>query len=207
MFTSKKNEVANSRQQIAIDGAKNNILILPNNHYQTIIEIAAINFELKSDEEQDAIIDSYESFLNSCNCPLQIITRIRQVDINKYIDDLNLKYGDETNKIYRQQLVAYIQFIKSLITTNRILTRKFYLIIPYIPTKKVDFQIIEEHLNMQTDIIIKSISRIGISSRRLDNLEMLDLFYSFYNQQRAKNQPLTTRTLNVLQKFMIRSKE
>lgn len=77
MFTSlKSNKRASSRRQISIKGVKDGVLILPNNQFRIALEVSSLNFELKSEAEQDALIDTYESFLNSLPGPLQIIVRV-----------------------------------------------------------------------------------------------------------------------------------
>ncbi|MFO0971391.1 MAG: hypothetical protein U0520_03545 [Candidatus Saccharimonadales bacterium] len=63
MFALQKSKTkSNSRQQIAIKGVRDGILILPGNQYRAVLEVSSLNFELKSEEEQDAIIDTYEAF-------------------------------------------------------------------------------------------------------------------------------------------------
>jgi hypothetical protein len=79
-----------SRRQIDIKGAKDGILLLPNNRYRSILKVSSLNFELKSEEEQDILIDTYESFLNSLGGPLQVLIRTREVDMDKYITAADL---------------------------------------------------------------------------------------------------------------------
>ena len=79
-----RNKVS-SRSQIAIKGARDGILILPNNQYRAVLEVSSLNFELKSEDEQDIIIDTYESFLNSVGTNLQILIRTREVDMTQMI--------------------------------------------------------------------------------------------------------------------------
>lgn len=66
--------------------------MLPNNEYRAILQVSSLNFELRSEEEQDAIIETYESFLNSVGSNLQILVRTREIDMDKYLDDLNERY-------------------------------------------------------------------------------------------------------------------
>ena len=75
----KSKNKASSRGQIAIKGVRDGILILPNNEYRAILQVSSLNFELRSEEEQDAIIDTYESFLNSVGTNLQILIRTREI--------------------------------------------------------------------------------------------------------------------------------
>ena len=119
----KSKNKASSRGQIAIKGVRDGILILPNNEYRAILQVSSLNFELRSEEEQDAIIDTYESFLNSVGTNLQILIRTREIDMDKYLEDLQVRLSDEEVPIYRTQLQNYDEFIRSLITDNKILTR------------------------------------------------------------------------------------
>ena len=82
-----KNKVS-SRRQIQIKEVKDDILILPNQQYRMILETSSVNFELKSEAEQDVLIDSFQNFLNSLNSQLQILVRVREVDIDHYLEDI-----------------------------------------------------------------------------------------------------------------------
>ena len=192
-----------SRQQIAIKGVRDNILMLPNNQYRAILSVSSLNFELKSEEEQDAIIDTYESFLNSVGSNLQILIRTREIDMDKYLEDLSERLDGEAEPVYRKQLKNYDEFIRSLITTNKILTRHFYLVVPYTATPKADFELIKEQLNLKVDIVTKGMTRLGMHTKQLSSLEILDLFYSFYNPVQAKIQPLTEQALQLIHTALV----
>ena len=189
---------ASSRSQIAIKGVRDGVLMLPNNEYRAILKVSSLNFELRSEEEQDAIIDTYESFLNSVGTNLQILVRTREIDMDKYLEDLQKRFEGETVPIYREQLQNYDEFIRSLITDNKILTRHFYIIIPYKVNGKSDFDLVSEQLKIRLDIIAKGMARIGMHTDQLDSLEVLDLFYSFYSPTQAKLQPLTEQALQII---------
>jgi hypothetical protein len=205
----KSKNKAPSRTQIAIEGAKDGILLLPNNQYRAVLEVSSLNFELKSEDEQDAIIDTYESFLNSAGTPLQILIRTREIDMDKYLEDLGARLEDELEPIYRQQLVNYDEFIRTLIQSNKILTRRFYIVVPYAHTGngRADFEMIKEHLGLTTDIVSQGMNRMSMNARQLSSLEILDLFYSFYNPSAAKIQPLTERALQMIHTALIRKGE
>lgn len=208
MFALQKSKSkTSSRNQIAIKGVRDGILMLPNNEYRAILQVSSLNFELRSEEEQDAIIDIYESFLNSVGSSLQILIRTREIDMDKYLEDLKERLDDETEEIYRSQLINYDEFIRSLITNNKILTRHFYIIVPYKPTGKADFELIEEQLNLKLDIVAKGMTRLGMHTDQLDSLEVLDLFYSFYSPTQAKIQPLTEQALQLIHTALIEKGE
>ena len=208
MFALQKSKSKTSaRQQIAIKGVRDGILILPHNAYRAILQVSSLNFELRSEEEQDAIIDTYESFLNSVGSNLQILVRTREIDMDKYLADLSERLDDEKEDIYRTQLQNYDEFIRSLITTNKILTRHFYIIVPYKPTGKADFDLIREQLNLKLDIVAKGMTRLGMHSDQLTSLEALDLFYSFYSPAQAKIQPLTEQALQIIRTALVEKGE
>lgn len=199
----KSTNKTSSRQQIAIKGVRDNILMLPNNQYRAILHVSSLNFELKSEEEQDAIIDTYESFLNSVGSNLQILIRTREIDMDKYLEELTERLDGEAEPVYRKQLKNYDEFIRSLITTNKILTRHFYVVIPYGASGKADFELIKEQLNQKVDIVSKGMTRLGMHTKQLSSLEVLDLFYSFYNPAQAKIQPLTEQALQLIHTALI----
>lgn len=197
----KSNKRASARRQINIVGVRDNVLILPNEHYRVVLQVSSINFELKSDAEQDALIEIYQSFLNSLACPLQIIVRVRETDMDKYLEDFKNKQAHEPNEVYRSQIDNYCQFVGSLISTNKILSRNFYIIIGF--NGDGEFETVKEQLGLNMDIVIKGLSRIGMQSRLLNSVELLDLFYSFYNPHQAKVQPITASTLELLSRSPI----
>ena len=194
----KSNRQLSSRQQINIKGVQDGVLMLPGEQYRMVLESSSINFELKSDDEQDAIIEAYQSFLNSLPCAVQILARIREMDMAKYLDDFNQASAREEDEIYREQITRYTEFVQGLVTTNKILSRKFYLVIPYTDPDKGGIEVAREQLALSCDIVSKGLSRLGIHTRQLDSLEVLDLFYSFYSPGHAKRQPLTEQTLQLL---------
>lgn len=192
---SKKKE--SSRRQIDIKGVSDGILLLPNNHYRAVLHISSVNFELKSEAEQDAIIETYQSFLNSLATPLQILIRVREMDMDKYLSEFAERVKNEPEEIYREQIKNYTTFVRSLISTNKILTRHFYIVIPF-DDKEKDFELVKEQLSLTMDIVAKGLARLGMQSRQLSSIEVLDLFYSFYNPTQAKRQPLSSKTMQLL---------
>lgn len=186
----KSNNRASARRQIDIKGVRDGILMLDDNQYRTVYEVSSVNFELKSEEEQDILIDTYESFLNSLPCPLQIIVRIRELDMSKYLDDLQSRLSEEKEEIYRSQIEDYSSFVQDLVADNSILSRHFYVVLPF-SAKGADFDTAKERLLINGDIVGKGLMRLGVRTRQLGSLEVLDLFHSFYNPTQAKHQPIT----------------
>lgn len=96
---------------------------------------------------------------------------------------------------YKEQLQDYSEFIQKLISGNKILSRRFYIIIPYQSSDTSDFNLIKEQLLLYQDIVIKGFEKMGMKAKPLDSIEVLDLFYSFYNPTRSKIQELKAHTV------------
>jgi len=195
----KSNKKISSRNQIRIKEVKDGVLVLPNNHYRLVLESSSINFELKSEEEQDVIIDSFQNFLNSLPSQIQILIRIREVDVDHYITQVSEAINSENETVYKNQIRNYCSFVKNLVSGSKILSRRFYLVIPYHASdKSTDFELIKEHIHLNRDIVARGLEKMGMKAKQLDSIELLDLFYSFYNPDQIKTQALKGHTIEAL---------
>ena len=195
----KSQNKVSSRKQIAIKEVRDGVLVLPNSQYRLILETSSVNFELKSEAEQDVIIESFQNFLNSVTTKLQILIRVRELDIDSYVENIMVSKDKEAKRIYKSQINNYAEFIQNLVTGNKILSRKFYIVIPYnSQDKKEDFYFAKEQLIQARDLVVKGLERMGMKARQIESLEILDLFYSFYNKSQIKTQELQGQTIELL---------
>jgi hypothetical protein len=178
--------------------------MLPNDQYRVVLEASAVNFELKSEDEQDALIDTYESFLDSLPCPLQIVVRIRELDMDKYLADIHDLLDGEKEAIYKTQIENYTEFVQTLVADNKILSRHFYVVLPYNAT---DFTSAKEQLSLNAGMVSKGLMRLGMHTRELGSLEILDLFHTFYNPAQAKRQPISDQVARLLNSSYIRKEQ
>lgn len=188
----KTRDKGSARSQVGIKEVRDNILILPNNRYRAILSTSSVNFELQSEAEQDVLVDNFQALLNSLTIPIQILIRVRELDIERYLEDFTIKRNDETEEVYQKQLEHYARFIRKLVSGNGILSRKFYLVLSYDQPEKqpTDFSIIKEQLTLEQEILIKGFEKLGMTAKPLTSLEILNLFYSFYSPVLSKTQPL-----------------
>src|SRR3989338_5538439 len=97
------------------------------------------------------------------------------------------------------QIDNYSKFITDLISGNKILSRRFFVVIPYHHTdSNKDFKLIKEQIHLSRDIVLKGLEKLGMKAKNLDSLELLNLFYSFYNPTQAKTQELKGHTIQAL---------
>lgn len=96
-----------------------------------VLECSAINFLLKSTEEQDAIILSFQRFLNALDFPIQIIVQSKKLNIDEYIQKLQNYALQQKNPLLQNQTYEYIAFLKKLIEVAQIMKKSFYIVVPY----------------------------------------------------------------------------
>ena len=219
MFMSKKNKLiknkisTSTQQYLNIAEIKEDTIIMRDGTLRAMLLISSINFALKSEEEQNAIVSSYVSFLNNINFPLQIVIQSRELDINNYVEQLKQREKEQTNELLKMQTAEYIQYIEELISMGRIMSKRFYACIPYNPLsdkrknffssiwealrpatlikmKEEKFLRYRAELNRRIENIMSGLASTGLNAVQLDTQSLIELFYNTYNPTTSKNQEL-----------------
>lgn len=199
---------ASTKDFVEIVDIRDGVVILRNGSLRSIIEVSAVNFDLKSSGEQEALIVGFQNFLNAIDFPLQITINSRRLDIKPYLASLETMRGKVTNELLRIQLNEYIRFIKGLTELANIVSKKFYIAVPFyvietasgsasglfnslksiISPKKFigsindqQFQQYRTQLDERVSLVIGAVSGLGLESRMLETDEVRNLYYNYYN--------------------------
>jgi hypothetical protein len=130
--SAKKPIADNSTQRsLAFSSIKDNVILMKDNSARLVLKCSSINFLLKSEEEQDAIIISFQRFLNTLKFPIQILIRSKKLDIDSYLENLKDKALKQQNQLLQRQTYDYIDYLKKLIEVAQIMKKEFYIIVPY----------------------------------------------------------------------------
>ncbi|TSC91475.1 MAG: hypothetical protein CEN92_255 [Candidatus Berkelbacteria bacterium Licking1014_96] len=105
-----------TQNYLDIEEIHNGVVILKNGGLRMVLMVSAINFSLKSEGEQNAIIYSFQGFLNSLAFPIQIVMQSRRLDLSSYLAKLKSKNKSEDNPLIRLQMTDYIGFVEQLLT-------------------------------------------------------------------------------------------
>lgn len=210
----RKAAVAPSTQsRLYIAEIRNDAAVLKDGTLRAVLEVSSINFALKSEDEQQAIIQGYVSFLNALDFEVQIVIQSRKLDIRKYLESLEKLAKDQTNELLKVQTVEYRQYIEELVTLSDIMEKRFYVVIPYSPFSKKRknwFSRAQEVLfptriiklaDTKFDKYLKEIERrvgtvaggltsIGLKVSQLDTQHLIELYYQMYNPTRGTNKHL-----------------
>lgn len=200
----KKNSKPATQANVPIAEIKDGVVILKDGTLRSVLMTSSINFSLKSEDEQNALISSYVSFLNSIDFPLQIVVQSRRLQIKPYIEKLQEIERQQTNELLRVQTADYRSFVEELVEIGQIMTKKFYVVVPFDPLsnkkksffarfkevlkpaftvrlKEERFQKRKADLDMRLRQVVSGLEGMGLQVVPLDTQALIELFYSTYN--------------------------
>lgn len=202
----------NTKQFIEIHNIKDNVIILKNGSLRVIIEVGSINFDLKSSDEQIAIIQGFKNFLNSLDFPLQIVIHSRQLDINDYLARTSRAVEGIDNELLRIQGMEYIKFVRGLVELANVMSKRFYVTVPFYALETTnskrslweslrlafgsskekieaiedkDFALYKAQIEQRAELIFDGLRGMGLSVRFLSSEELTTMFTMLYNHDLA----------------------
>jgi len=116
---------------LELQDIREGIVILKNNDIRGILMVSSVNFALMSDDDRSATIYAFQSLLNSLDFSCQIIVQSRKINITPYLDTLKNLQQNQTNELLKIQTASYIEFIKNLVQGDAVMTKNFYIVVPY----------------------------------------------------------------------------
>src|SRR3989338_11647327 len=119
----------NTKQFVDIHDIRDGVILLKNSSLRMLIEVNSVNFDLKSADEQTAIIRGFQNFINSLDFPLQITIQSRRLDIKGYLTKTEEIVNRIDNELLRIQGVEYLRFVRSLTELANIMSKKFYFVV------------------------------------------------------------------------------
>ncbi len=184
---------------VPIRDIQNGMVILKNGQLCKVLLASSINFALKSSDEQRAILFQFQNFLNTLDFSIQIYVQSRRLNIEPYIANLEALEPIQYNDLMRVQLREYIEFIRTFTTEVDVMSKNFFLVIPYtaprIDIKKsvasvlgrgkiLETNTLEEQrlqLEQRQSVVEQGLNRIGVRTIELNTDELVELFYHIYN--------------------------
>jgi len=192
-----------SQKFIEIADIKNNALVMKNGTLRSVLACSSINFALKSEDEQNALLYQFQNFLNSLDFPVQFIIQSRKINIEDYLKTLEKLEEGQENELLKLQISEYREFIKALVEGVNIMTKSFYFVVPFsvMETKgtmevlgarkafrlrEEDLQRCRSQLLQRVEFLVQGLRRCGVHSVMLGDLELTELFWAMYNPKLAE---------------------
>jgi len=208
---------ANTQDLVEIEEIKGSTILLKSGKICEIIIVGGINFALKSDAEQDVIIHSYQNFVNSLNFPVQILIHSRKINISKYLKTLEERRAQETSGLLQDQIAEYKDFVERFVSENAIMSKTFLVVVSFSPallkpssflpplpfkkasaepadkTPEAEFGEAKKQLEQRVNQVMQGLANIGLEAAVLDNEQLLELFYNFYNPETVEKEGLPAK--------------
>jgi hypothetical protein len=189
---------------VPVEEIRDGIVILKGGSLRMVLIASSINFSLKSPDEQAAILAQYQDFLNSLDFSVQICLESRRLDIRPYLTILEERLKEQTNDLIKLQTREYIEFIKNFTDSVNIMTKTFFIVIPYEVTalessgllsglfgKKAaggraeenlrQFQEHKTQIEQRASVVEQGLSRLGVRVAELGTEELVELYYKAFN--------------------------
>lgn len=204
---------ASTQEHLDIAEIRDDVVVMKDGTIRAVIMVSSINFALKSEDGQNAVIESYIRFLNNLSFPLQIVIQSRELDIDNYLEYLKVKEKEQINQLLKIQTADYIEYIQELTSLGKIMNKKFFVVVPYsaltdkrkgffsllgeslkpatiLKLKEKTFRKYQEMLDRRAESVIGGLESMGVATSRLDTQGLIELYYKTYNPETAKNQEL-----------------
>jgi type IV secretory pathway VirB4 component len=195
-----------TKQRLDIAEIREDCVILKDGTLRAVLLVSSINFALKSEEEQNAIIAAYVSFLNALEFPLQIVVQSRKLNIDAYLEKLRQAEKEQMNELLKIQIADYREYVKELVEMGDIMSKRFYVVVPHDPlsdkrkgfwarfTEVLSpgaaltlgaerFKRRRKDLFARVEHIQMLLSSMGLTSVILDTQSLIELFYNIYNPE------------------------
>lgn len=200
-----------AQQFVPLEEVRDGIMILKDGSMRAVVLASSINFALKSQDEQRAILSQFQSFLNTLDFSLQMYVQSRELDIEPYLELLRTRESEQPNDLMKVQLREYIGFIKNFTDEVDIMAKSFFVVVPYSPAKvdvkkswksfisksrkndpvlaQNQFEENKTQLEQRIALIEQGLSRIGVRTAVLGTEEVIELFYHLFNPGEQNNAP------------------
>lgn len=195
-----------TQRYLDIAEIRDDTIVLRDGGVRAVLMVSSVNFALKSQEEQEAIVYGYQAFLNSVDFPMQMIIQSRILNIKPYLDMLQQREKVQANELLRIQTQQYREYIQQLIQISNIMEKSFYVIVPFHPleskeetffsrigkvlsptkviaTDRREFEERRRQLLERVERVQIGLNALGLKSLVLNTAELIELVYNTYNPE------------------------
>src|SRR3989440_3628976 len=174
--------------------------------YRSILKINTVNFALMSEDDQDALIEGFKTFLNGIAFPIQILIRNLPYRLDEYLDSMAAVQGD-----LAEVMKDHVDFVRQLASRRALVKRVFYIIVPADATtsRNRDEALLnaQTQLKLRTDELLRQLARMGLSGRRLTDQEIITLYHSCFATEEARRFPMSDGLIEGVNRLMVSTRD
>lgn len=211
---------ATTQQHLDIEDITEDLVVLKDGAVAAVLETTAVNFDLLSEIEQDAMISAFSMLLNSISFPIQIVVRSKRLDITKYLEKVARVERNMEDPLLKKQAHSYKQFVQDVIEKNDVLDKKFYVVLsaggvdrasmstnPFgwilklfgLHNKQLSAVNVDQAIKQATVDLTPKIehlsaefNRLGVKTKQLDTQALVELYFDIYNPSTIHGQRIRT---------------
>ncbi|PCI24238.1 hypothetical protein COB57_05295 [Candidatus Peregrinibacteria bacterium] len=203
----KKSQKAATQSFLPIAEIRDDCMILKNGGVRVVLKVSAVNFSLKSEQEQNALISGFQGFLNTIDFPIQISIKSKKLDIDGYLEGFKAIAKNHTNTLLKTVTEEYVTYVKKLVEYADIMEKQFYVVIPYDPIRAksrgmwsvffdavtprddaskirqrhLEFDSLKKALEPRISTVMTGLSSCGLMSEQLKTPDLIELYYQSFN--------------------------
>ncbi|MDA1209192.1 MAG: hypothetical protein O2904_04150 [bacterium] len=215
-----KNPKAAVQRFLPIAEIRNDTVLLKSGGLRAVLDVETLNFNLKSETEQQGIISGYQAFINTLGFPLQIVIQSRRVNIDPYIHEIREIAKKQTNPLLKEQTVSYANFVEKIVDVADIMAKRFIVVVPlddnvegkgkkkaqlsqffnFLSTDDSEAKAIERYKTFmekhtklvdRINLVESGLHNIGLITKRLTTQQLIELYYQIYNPRTSQNEKLS----------------
>lgn len=210
-ISAKQKKTSAAQQFLNFATIEDGLVVLKSGGLRLVLLASSLNFALKSEQEQNALIYQYQNFINSLTFPVQILVQSRQLDLSAYLGELETHQSQTASELLKLQMTDYVTFVKRLIEAANIMDKKFFIVLAWqpdslkpegffarlksnqaerIPISHEQFQAGRAELTEKASVVANGLASLGIRAAGLETKELVELFYQSYNLETASAEKL-----------------
>lgn len=202
-----------TQEHLPVEDILDDMVIMKDGNCAMVLQVSSVNFDLLSEKEQSSLVFAYGGILNSLNFNIQILIRTKTKDISSYLKNLKIYEEKQTNPLLKDRIISYQKFIEEMVKKNDVLSKLFFIVIPFstlelgvsalLPSgnrmpfdKSYILEKAKANLEPKKDHLLRLFSRIGLEIKQVKTKELIELFYSIYNEETADVQKMDNVMFN-----------
>lgn len=208
LFSPQSKSALAAQEFLALETIREDVVVMKKHEgLRAVLMVSAVNFALKSEEEQDALTFQYENFVNSLDFSIQFVIHSRRLNVQPYLETLRARAAEEPNELLKVQIEEYTEFVRTFVELTNVVSKTFFAVVPFQPSvverrggllKSLlstgrgaarargadagdEFASAKGQLLQRVDAVSLGLRRLGLRVAQLDTEELIELFYGLYN--------------------------
>jgi hypothetical protein len=192
--------------RLGIAAIQDGVVEVSGGEYRAVLEVSGTARPFEDDARLEGLLAGFGAFLNGLSHPLQVLVRATPVDLTRYVSTLE----ERGRELLETQLAGlahdHAEFVQSLARRRTLLERRFYVVVPAESTPRSGWfgrfgltrharaedephrEAASRQLAFRCEDVARQLSRCGLASRRLGDLELAQLYLACWSPERARAQ-------------------